>query len=368
MPKIKIAMIAKENMPKRGGFGRHVHELSKALNELEDVEVTLFTRSGRSLKDSDVEVRETPWLNLGNEVISSFTAYPAIISRIKDMEKEFDLIHGHALEPFPVSVARKMNRLDIPFVYTLHGIGGDHVSREYLKPLAKFLHKPEKYMVRNADRVIAVSEHTRKEALDQYKPDPERITAINNGVDIEKFSSEYEFDNKILFVGHMVSRKGPDILLDAFSKLEDEDLELVYVGDGRMKKELQEKVEKKNLGTRVSFKSGVSDEELRELYSESILVLPSAYEGFGMVYVEAMASRAPVIATKDTAIESLIDDGENGFLCERDSETIADTLEELIEDKELIAEISENARANAENFDWINIAQETREVYRKALD
>jgi Glycosyltransferase len=205
--------------------------------------------------------------------------------------------------------------------------------------------------------------------MDYYGLPEERIRVINNGVDLENFESEWSFGNKILFVGHMVSRKGPDRLLDAFKILSSKfsDLELVYVGSGRMKEDLVREVNDSELQDKVSFKKGISDRELVDLYSESVFCLPSGYEGFGMVYVEAMAAGAPVLATEGTAIEEVIEDGENGLMTSREPEDIAQKLEKIIEDQELSIRSVKQLR-DFSRFDWSRIAEETESYYREVLE
>ena len=229
---------------------------------------------------------------------------------------------------------------------------------------------PERISVRNSDGLIAVSKDTKEEASRYYDLDEDCIEVINNGVNLEEFQSEWSFQNKILFVGHLVSRKGPDKLLEAFEILNSRypELELCFVGSGRIKDSLIEYTQEKNLQERVEFRQGVSDEELVDLYSESIFCLPSEYEGFGMVYIEAMAAGAPVLATEGTAIEEVIEDEKDGLMVSRDPSDIAENLERLIEDEDFRGRISRNARETAEEFDWKKIAIKTENYYSKVLD
>lgn len=367
MTDLSVGLIAKSIDPRKGGLERHVFELSTAL-EKSGVDVTVFVREGHGYEDARAEVVEVPYLELGQDLVNMYTSYPGYYRALKDKMDELDVIHGHGPEALAYTFGRKVGRFDKPFVYTLHGIGSEHVSRDWLKPAAKILFRPEKYNLNESDDIITVSEFTRKEAVDYYSLDAEDLDIIHNGVDLEKFGGEWKFDNKILFVGHLVSRKGPQILLDAFEKLRDyEDLELVYVGSGRMKEKLKDTVEEEGLDNRVEFRENVSDEELRDLYRESIFCMPSAYEGFGMVYIEAMACGAPVIASKNTAIEEVIDDGKNGVLVERDAESLSSEIESIIEDEEYRTSLSKGARKTSKKFDWSNIADQVEEVYRRNL-
>lgn len=110
-----------------------------------------------------------------------------------------------------------------------------------MKPLAKLLHSPEKSNIKQANSLIAVSEDAKERAIEYYGVSKNKIRVICNGADTQKFKSTSKFDNNLLFVGHMNSRKGPDILLDSFIELKEDykDLTLSSVGSGRLKKELK---------------------------------------------------------------------------------------------------------------------------------
>jgi phosphatidylinositol alpha-1,6-mannosyltransferase len=368
MDDLSVGLIAKSVDPRKGGLERHVFELGQALEE-KGVSVTVFVREGHGYEECDAEVVEVPFIEVGQDLLNMYTSYPGYYRALKERMDELDIVHGHGPEAMAYTFGRKLGKFDKPFIYTLHGIGSEHVSRDWLKPAAKILFRPEKYNLNEADRIITVSEFTRSEAVDYYGLNKDELTIVNNGVDLEKFGGDWNFGNNLLFVGHLVSRKGPQMLLDSFEKLRDnEELELTFVGSGRMKEELVEVAKSEGLGDRVHFRENISDEELRELYSKSIFCMPSAYEGFGMVYIEAMASGAPVIASKDTAIEEVVENGENGFLVERDSDSISQTVEDILDDRNLRERLSTGARNTAEGFDWSKIADQVLEVYSSEVE
>lgn len=366
---MKICLVSKTCDPKTGGLGRHVLELA---NSLEDRghDVKVLTRKGGSSPELEVDVVEVGYLDLRQDVLNSYSAMPGFVNYLRKHGQDFDLIHGHGLLGFSQPLALFLRLSDTKFVYTLHGVSSEHTSRKWLQPLARLLFYPEKLTVKAADRLITVSKDAKKRAMDHYSLEEKSIDVVYNGVDTDKFSSTTEFDNKILFVGHMNSRKGPQILLESFLEIEDSfpDAELVLVGGGRIKPELQKKVDKRGLNDRVSFLENISEDKLVELYSESIFVLPSAYEGLGMVYVEAMACGAPVIGCDNSAVPEVIDDGETGFLVERNSESISEKLRELLENPDLVQEMGKNGWEKTESLSWSSIAEETEKVYSKILE
>lgn len=365
---MKVCLVAKTVDPKSGGLGRHVYELSESLSDLGH-EVTVLTRQDSEVPEIDADIVKVNFLDLRQDVLNSYSSIPGLVNYLRKNSDKFDIVHGHGVIGFAQTIAKKISN-DTKFLYTLHGVSDEHTSRLWLKPLARALFYPEDLAVKTADGLIAVSEDTKKKAIRKYGLSEEYLKVIHNGVNLERFRSDYEFGNKILFVGHLISRKGPEKLLETFQMLENDfpQLELVYVGDGRMKEELIERVSNGDLEEKVTFRQNISEEELVDLYSESIFCMPSSYEGFGMVYIEAMATGAPVIATHGTAIAEVIEDGESGILTSRDPSDIEESIRKLIEDKKFRRSMSDSGKDKVSEYDWANIAKKTSEYYEEILE
>jgi len=359
---MKICMLAKQCDPMAGGVGRHIYELSRRLVE-EGHDVTVVLREGQKVPDIDAEFVEVSYRNLGPEVLDNYSSAWSVYRFLKRRGEEFDVVHGH--EVYGALGYRLSEEKGYSYVYTVHGLAYNLISREFLKPLAKILHYPERLAVNNADRVVAVSENTRREVLEDYSVEESKVETIYNGVDTEKFSSSQDFENKILYVGEFLERKGADIVIDSFNEISDvfPEVKLVLVGKGRIEEELREKVSDSGLEDRVDFRKNVSDEELRDLYSSSVFVMPSKYEGQGIVYVEAMSCGAPVIGCDNSAIPEMIEDGVNGYLIDRTSEALSDALESILEDDDLRESMGRSSREKAKDFDWNNIAKKTLRLY-----
>lgn len=366
---MNICLVSKTVDPRSGGLGRHVSELADSLSE-KGHSVTVLTRKDSSVPEIDADVEQIKFVDLHQDVLNSYTALPGIVNYFRKNSDRFDIIHGHGLIGFSAILARYLGMADCKFVYTLHGVSAEHTSRAWLKPAADLLFYPEKITVKKSKGLIAVSNDTKQKAMDHYGLEGGDLEVIHNGVDMERFKGSWVFGDKVLFVGHMVSRKGPLNLIKAFKKISTDfpELELIYVGSGRQKEELVDLSAHKGLQDRVKFKEGISDEELSDLYRQSIFCMPSSYEGFGMVYIEAMASGSPVLATKGTAIEEVIDHRENGLLTERDPGSLSESLREVLNNEELREELSKNAKETAEEFDWSNIAEQTLDYYQDIMD
>jgi len=352
---MEVCIVAESCDPMDGGLGRHVYELSKRMGHV--VDLTVLCVSGEDIEG--VEVVEVS-SRLPN--VKGYGTVPAMYSFLK--ENEFDVVHCHGVPGLAGYLAKRSGK-DSDFVYTVHGIAYELISREWLKSVAKLVHLPERLCVRSFDKVVAVSENTAREVVEHYSVEEDKITTIYNGVDTEKFRFVKDFDNQLLYVGYFIERKGPEIVLDAFSKLVKDfpDLELVMVGRGRLEEDLKKKTREKGLEDSVKFLKNISDKQLVELYSESIFVMPSAYEGQGIVYVEALSCGAPVIGCNNSAIPEMVEDGENGFLVDRNSEAVDNCIRSILEDDGLRRSMSLNAREKALEFDWDRIVSKTLDLY-----
>ena len=365
---MKICLVAKTCDPRTGGIGRHIFELSNELVE-KSHDVTVLTMNGERPEGLKAEVVEVNSWSIDSTTLDPYLAVPAFYRYLREYGDEFDVVHAHEIPSLSVYLA-KLRGLNAKFVYTVHGIAYELISRPVLKPVAKVLHFPERLAVKSADKIVAVSEHAKRETVEHYGVDEERIEAIHNGVDTEKFYPSEDFDNQLLYVGYLIERKGSDIVIDSFIDIADEfpNTNLVLVGRGRMGEDLRNKVSGAGLEDRVDFRSNVSDEELRDLYSSSIFTMPSAYEGQGIVYVEAMSCGAPVIGCDNSAIPEMIEDGINGYLIDRTSEALSSALESILKDDDLRESMSRSSREKAKDFDWDNIADETLGLYQGLVE
>jgi len=361
---MKLLFLAKSVGSEAGGLGRHVLEVSKRLVE-KGCEVTVLTQEDMTKQDYGFEIETVEKTNLPHNVLENYSTLPKVNKFLKERGEEFDIVHGH--EVFGSPGYRHKNDKNYSYVYTVHGLAYNLISRKKLRPVAKLLHYPERRACRKADRVIAVSENTKREVVEDYRIEPGKVDVVYNGVDTEKFRSTKEFENRILYVGEFLERKGAHLLLEAFSNLAEdfEDTKLVLVGKGRNEEELRRMVNREGLEPRVDFRKNVSDQELVDLYSSSVFVMPSSYEGQGIVYVEAMACGSPAIGCNNSAIPEMINHGENGFLVERKPEKIENAIREILEEPERFKTMGYKARKTAEKFGWDQIAEKTLELYKK---
>jgi glycosyltransferase involved in cell wall biosynthesis len=197
---------------------------------------------------------------------------------------------------------------------------------------------------RRADHVFAVSERTKRDAVELYGLAPDKITVTTHGVD-PAFAPGGEPQGYALFVGAVQARKDP---LAALSQAREAGLQLVVAGP-----EKEPALAQLLRDEGADVRGWVEKPELAELYrSASVLLLPSRFEGFGIPALEAMASGTPVVVSDDPALREVVGDA------------AAPSVGAAIANRELY-----RARGleRAKLFSWRETAQRTADVYRKLL-
>lgn len=207
-----------------------------------------------------------------------------------------------------------------------------------------------------ADHVVVASEFSRQTLIHSGLPEA-KVRVLPLGFDSENIHyHESDFPRlenrplKLLYTGRVTQRKGIYYLLEALSQFSNEEVELDIIGFIHGSGKGFEKY-----ASRVNLLPAISQHQLFEKYSNyDALVLPSLFEGFGLVIVEAMAAGLPVITTEHSIGPALIDQGENGFIVPiRDSASIATAIQELVKlDDASLMNMRRKARAAAMEYSW----------------
>ncbi|MEK7551298.1 MAG: glycosyltransferase family 1 protein [Patescibacteria group bacterium] len=230
-----------------------------------------------------------------------------------------------------------------------------------------------KYSVRNASKIFTISKTSRDDIIDVYGVEPSRVIVTYPGIkegsnakiltmdDLrKKFGIEKEY---ILFVGTLQPRKNIIKLVEAFSKIERQNLELVIVGKkGWLYEDILYSPQKYGVGERVRFLDFVEDKDLPSLYKNATcFVLPSLYEGFGLPVLEAMKYGAPVLTSNVSSLPEAGGDAALYFNPE-DTDDIREKIERVIKDPKLRSEMIEKGKAQIKKFSWEKTARETLKV------
>ena len=340
--------------PHVGGVGVHIHTLSKELIK-QGHEVYVITYPHSNLKDIDgIHVMGTSGLNIPGirGLMFKINAKKALNNLLKEVD--IDIIHGHYLFPAGAAACEVGSKHKIKTYVTAHGsdMFEMYKKQSFMRP---FINK----VLKKADVVFAVSNALKKEILATGVNGIESKTRLYwNSVDIDKFSPDnknvLESNGKpiVLFVGNIIKRKNVNLILEA-KKESSQDYELVIVGDGPLKKDLENKVENENISD-VRF-LGSRDDVENIIPGCDVLVLPSFSESFGLVLIEALACEKPVIGSNVGGISEIITDDVGLLIDPNDSSTLAGAIDKIIGDDEFRQNLASNARKRAVDFSKVEI-------------
>ena len=381
---LRICLITKMYPPRTGGGATYAYELANALGELGH-EVDVYTQAV-SEEDESVETHpnvDVTRITKARPLVVFSTLYFSIACRLRIDFEEYDVIHGTLMPASTIAFGPWfLDGLDAPLVLTSHGTSYDEARSVdpdgFADYLFRYFFHPVNVVMdagsgRFADHIIAVSDHTREQLRDLYRFDEEKLTTIPPGIDTERFQPTEEVHpavdeskRTILVVSRLDPRKGIDKAIGAFAQLDHDDAELLIGGTGRLEESLRELATELGVADRVRFLGFVPDEELPSLYSSAdLFVLPSEYEGFGIVFMEAMACGTPVIGTDVGGVPTAIDDGETGYLVPKDGvEELAERIDDSLHDPVAYDGLASNAREWAEDHDWKSIAARVEDLYR----
>ncbi|MDX1746977.1 MAG: glycosyltransferase family 4 protein, partial [Halobacteriales archaeon] len=255
-------------------------------------------------------------------------------------------------------------------------------QRQLLK--AGLLQPPlQRWILRSADVVIAVSEWTRDAVL-RAVPDGVDVRVVNNGVTPEEFEDATPLetvdgvdltDRKVLLtVSRLAPRKGHDVVIQALPRITEEHPDTIYLvaGSGRERASLEALAERLGVEDHVLFLGYVPDPDLPDLYATAdLFVMPNRWEGtsvegFGIVFLEANATRTPVVGGDSGGVPDAVVDDVTGRLVDPYSvEAVAETITDLLSDRQSLARMGQNGyeRVRSE-FTWEHVGRELEEILR----
>jgi alpha-maltose-1-phosphate synthase len=289
----------------------------------------------------------------------------------------------------------------IPFVLTTHSLEPLRAWKaEQLGSGYAMSSWMEKTAVQDADAIIAISNGTKEDVLRSYDVDPARVHVIYNGIDLAEYQkttdttalTTYGVDPAVpyvLFVGRITRQKGVTHLVEAIRYLPPETQVVLCAGapdTPEIAAEMRAKVdEARSFNPRVVWiEKMVTKPEAIQLYSNArVFCCPSVYEPFGIINLEAMACRAPVVASATGGIKEVVVDGETGYLVpfeqdpvtsfpkhpERFARDLAAKLSDLLADPEKCRRFGDAGRRRVEaKFAWDAIADQTIALYRELIE
>jgi starch synthase len=401
---LRVALFTREYPPKvYGGAGVHVHYLSRELAR--EIEVEVHCWGPQHSDHGNLHVRGAePWAEISTGTKGKFKgaleAFSLNLTQVKALQG-IDVVHTHT---WYVSMAGYLAKklYGVPFVLTTHSLEPLRAWKaEQLGSGYSMSSWMERTAILDADAIIAVSQGTRADILTAYPDvDPGRIHVIYNGIDLAEYRrtpdtralADYGVDPAVpyvLFVGRITRQKGVTHLVDAIGYLPPETQVVLCAGapdTPQIAAELRKKVEdaRQRHPRIVWIEKMVTKPEAIQLYSHArVFCCPSVYEPFGIINLEAMACRAPVVASAVGGIKEVVVDGETGYLVPFDQDPVtsfplhpetfardlASRINQLLEDPEKCRRFGDAGRSRVEDiFSWTAIAHQTIGLYQRLIE
>lgn len=279
--------------------------------------------------------------------------------------------HGNAYVRFLGELARKNTSKKIHYYYSHSDCFSQVLVSDGFK--SKILNTLNKYCIKKATKIIAISEAVKKSIHECYGIDYNKIVTIYNGADIKSFDYPPHIKEDtihIAYAGRLVEEKGVQVTLEALCLLpETVKWDFTVVGDGVFRDKLEKLTCEYGIAEKVFFKGNRTDVHRQIQNSDIFIHACLCEEGFGVGIVEAMAAGKICIASKAGGIPEIIDDCQNGFLFEKgNSLELLKLIENIISDVDSWEKIQINAKIKAQMFGIANFAHELDSELVKAMN
>jgi len=383
---MKVLMPILHYPPVIGGFEVFSQNIAEGIAKTDNV----FVVTSKVVNTPNYEIkgnlrifRTSPWILKNLSYSKPWFIFGAMIwilfKSIKLIKKEkIDLIHAQGfLSGILGYILKKITKT--PYILTIQSADFSvYHPRLNINIIKVIYQKIEKTIFKNADFCHAVSKYL-EEHFKKYKI--KKIIVIPNGVSRNKFKPDidkrasrkklgFDTENLIVCVSRLEHKNGTHDLIKAAEYLKDLDFKIMICGNGSDRQKLEKMVEEFNLKDKVFLIGDILHADLPKYVAcGDIFVRPSLAEGFGIVFLEAMAAGLAVIATAVGGIADFLKDGENGLFCEPGNpEDIVEKIKILIEDKTLSERLIKNGRQMVlDVYDWDKITERLKVVYRKIL-
>ena len=401
---MRVGLFTREYPPLvYGGAGVHLDYLSRELAREIEVEVHCWGPQHSDAGNLHVRGAE-PWDAITNGTVGKFKgaleAFSLNLTQVKALEG-IDIVHTHT---WYVSMAGYLAKklYGMPFVLTTHSLEPLRAWKaEQLGSGYAMSSWMERTAILDADAIIAVSQGTKEDIQRAYPDvDARRIHVIYNGIELAEYQktpetralTDFGVDPAIpyvLFVGRITRQKGVTHLVDAIRYLPKDTQVVLCAGapdTPEIAAELREKVDRarQDHPRTVWIEKMVTKPQAIQLYSNCrVFCCPSVYEPFGIINLEAMACRAPVVASATGGIKEVVVDGKTGYLVPFDQDPVtsfptdpekfardlASRLSQLLQDPEKCRQFGDAGRRRVEEiFSWTSIAHQTIDLYKRLIE
>ncbi|MFH1085131.1 MAG: glycosyltransferase family 4 protein [Chloroflexota bacterium] len=390
---MRVLMLSWEYPPHVvGGLGKHVGELVPALVR-QGIEVHVVTPRRREGRETEVleglfVYRVTPPAGLFSDFVSEAQATNAVLAQVAQevlaRHRPFDLIHNH--DWLTAESARELKLANkLPLVATIHATERGRGRGQLLGEQAAQINEAEWRLQYEAWRVIVCTEYMRREAQDYFGTPANKLDVIANGVDPRAFQALEGTDLSgfrlrfaqpdeeiVMYVGRIVAEKGIEVLIRSVPAVlaQCPKARFVIAGTGPELERMRRLATELDLAGQVLLPGFISDEDRDRLYKVAdCAVFPSLYEPFGIVALEAMAAKAPVVVSEVGGLREVVRHAETGItVYPNEPASCAWGILHTLEHPEWARQRAANAyREVLTVYNWDNIAAQTRAVYERVV-
>jgi len=380
---LRIGLFTDTYAPQVNGVSVSLQMISEGLKK-RGHQVTIFAPRFPGYKDNEPNVMRLPSLKyLNNPPI-----YVAVLgtprSTWKLTREHFDVLHAHSPASMGLLAYLTASTKRLPLIYTYHTSITDYThyikfigGTGLIKRAAAWFSKASTDL---GDQIIVPSPKFYRLLLNQKVKQP--ITVIPNGIDLSMFKAAKNpgsLRNRLglgpdaqilLTVGRMDPEKRLEFVVEAFDLIADRvpNAHLVFAGDGSSRRNVEEKAKATRAKERIHFLGMVNRADLPDIFHDAnVFLSASTTEVHPISVIEAIASGLPFVAVQDEAFEGMLEDGMNGYTVPLDVKKYADTLADLLPDRERLQRFSEHSAVLSEKYSIEGQVRALEKLYMEAI-
>jgi len=379
-----------------GGLGVACYGLSKALSKNVDITFVLPRKVevdasflkllfANNIKVTIIDSPLRPYLTsaeyarmeedvtlYGHDLFSEVKRYAMEARKIAEKE-EFDIIHAHDWLSFEAGIAAK-EVSGKPLVVQLHSTEYDRCGGQNLN---QAVYDIERRGMELADRVVGVSNLTKRIIEEHYGIPSSKVFAIHNRINADEYNQpvderifQLKMDGKkiVLYAGRITLQKGPEYFLDAARKVLEYESNVLFVmaGSGDMEYKMINLAAQMGISDKVLFTGFLRGEELRSIFKlADVFVMPSVSEPFGIAALESIIHGTPVIISKQSGVSEIV---QNALKVDFwDTDEMANKILSVISYQSLKSVLQDNGRNEVGTFSWDTAANETMNLYKSLV-
>ena len=376
-----------------GGMNVYVLQLSLALEKLGfSIDIFTIDHSECTEKITNITTNiKVIHLNTVQQNISKEDLYNHVetfkrqlINYINEHNIIYDIIHSHYW--LSGIIGKDLSQvLGINNVVTFHTLAEIKNQIKGQQKESQIRLEKEQEIVKSTGTIIVSTNHELEVLTNRYQIDSSKVKIIPPGVDLSLFKPKNKMNSLkqigvgkgpiIIYVGRIDPIKGLPVLIEAMKYLNpDKQPKLLVIGDNRIQNDATDQsfelIRRYKLEKHITFIGTIEQAQLPLYYNAaSLCIIPSHYESFGLVALEAMACKTTVIGTKVPGLESIIQNQYNGVLVEVNSpQKLASAIEKLLTNVDLNIQIAENGYKKSKDMTWDSFALKTSQIYENLIN